>query len=219
MHDVRRLAPASVFVVQRHAGKASIAAYAPRMVPLANEVLVAIQDLDMLKADQVKLIAASDAQNAELNGKMLGWSGHLVHDLEGFEIGAYTRDVNLSFDVVQKAFSLKRFVEEKGVDLPYRETLLTELTARIESASGMEQAAQMARGALQEKQREVRELTARFHAELVNLRRTVRAELGSSHVDYQRLRVLSRAAAAEPPDGTTPVTEPSETETARKPDA
>jgi hypothetical protein len=206
-HDVRRLAPASVHVLQHHGDKPLIAAYAPTLRPLANEVLTAYQVLDMLKADQVALIAESAEQTAVLNGAMLGCSGLLVRDLAGFDPEAYARDADLTFDVVQKAMSLKRFVEQKGVDLPYRDTLIAELTARIDGASAADQAAQVARATLQEKQREVRELTIRFHKELVSFRRTVRAALGSRHVDYRRLRMTSRTAAAEPPVETTPVTE------------
>jgi hypothetical protein len=116
--------------------------------------------------------------------------------------------------VVQTAMSLKQLVERQGVDLPYREALLAELTARIDSATGAAESAQVARTAVQQKQREVRELTVRFNAELVKLRRTVRAALGSSHFDYQRLRVTSRATT-EPPSTEAPETAPSETETGR----
>jgi len=206
VHDVRRLAPASVFVTQQNGDKPSIAAHAPKVVPAANAVLVAIQELDQLKAKQVALLATSGEQIVVLNGVMLEWSSHLEGDLPGFEREAFTRDVNLAFDVLQKAMSLKQFVEQEGVDLPYREALLAELTARIDGASGAAESAQVARTAVQSKQREVRELTVRFNAELVKLRRTVRAALGSSHFDYQRLRARSRAAA-EP--------EPSETQTSR----
>jgi hypothetical protein len=210
MHDVRRLAPASIGVVQRNAGKPALAAYIPTMVPMANGVLAAIQDLDMLKTDQVALIGRSDAQTAVLNDVLLVWSGRLVRDVEGFDIGAYTRNASLTFDVVQKANSLKQLVEQKGAELPYRETLVAELTARIDSARVAEDAAHGARVALQEKQRQVRELVASFHKELVSLRRTVRAVLGSSHFDYQRLRVPDRAVA-EPSDEASEA-EPSETE-------
>ncbi len=181
------------------------------MVPMANDVLAAIQQLDTLKTDQVALIGRSEEQTAVLNDLLLSWSGRLVRDVEGFDIGAYTRNASLTFDVVQKANSLKQLVEQKGAELPYREALLTELTARIDSASSAEDAAHGARVALQEKQREVRELVASFHKELVSLRRTVRAVLGSSHFDYQRLRVPDRAAA-EPPSDEASETKPSETE-------
>ena len=71
VHDVRRLAPASVFVTQQNGDKPSIAAHAPKVVPAANAVLVAIQELDQLKAKQVALLAASSEQVAVLNGVML----------------------------------------------------------------------------------------------------------------------------------------------------
>ena len=211
MHDVGRLAPASIGVVQRNADKPAIAAYVPTMVPMANGVLAAIHELDTLKTDQVALIGSSDEQTAVLNGVLLAWSGRLVRDVEGFDIGAYTRNASLTFDVVQKAGSLKQLVEQKGAELPYREELLSELTARISSASEADESAQRARVTLQEKQRQVRELVSQFYQELVSLRRTVRAVLGASHYDYQRLRVPERAVA-EPPSSEAPLTEPSEGE-------
>ena len=210
--------PASIAVTQRHAGKPTIAAHATKLVPVANGVLTAIQDLDQLKIDQVRLIAKSHEQSAALNDALLVWSAPLARDIEGFDPGAFTRDANLTFDVLQKAISLKRVVEQQGVDLPYRDLLLTALTARIDGMIGADESAQAARIAMQEKQRAIRELIGQFHKELVSFRRTVRATLGSSHFDYQRLRMPSRTAA-EPPDGTTPETEPSETETERKSNA
>jgi hypothetical protein len=213
MHDVRRLAPAALDVMQRNADKSVIAAHAATMVPVANGVLIAIQVIDRLKGKQVALLAESTEQTAQLHGLMLGWSPLLERDLASFDIGAYVRDPNLPFDVVQKAMSLKSYVEQEAAGLPYQQTLLAELTARIEGADGAAKSAYTARTALQEKQREVRELSATFHKGLVSLRKTVRAMLGSSHLDYQRLRVPSRAAA-EPPDDEAPVTVPSATETA-----
>ena len=221
MHDVRRLAPASIHVIQRHAAlKASIAAYAPTMVPLANDVLVAIRTLDILKADQVALMAASKRETTALHGVMLEWSGPLSRDLEGFDLASFSRNASLTFDVAQKASSLKQLVEQKGTHLHYREGLLTELTARIDSANEAQTGSQTARVVLQEKQREVRELTAAFYKELIALRRTARAALGSSHFDYQRLRATGRSAVEEPPgDDAAAVTEPSQAQTGGSSDA
>ena len=199
MHDVRRLAPASLEVMQRHAGTPAIAAHAATLVPAASEVLIAIQDLDRLKGRQVALLTESTEQTARLNALMIGWSGLLVSDVASFDIGAYARNANLPFDVVQKAMSLKRLVETEGADLPYQEALLTELTARIEGADGASKAASAVRVELQDKQREVRELMATFYKGLVSLRRAARAMLGANHFDYQRLRATGKAAAAEPP--------------------
>ena len=73
-HEVRRLAPASVYVLQQNGHKPSIAAHAPKLVPAANAVLVAIQELDQLKTQQVALLASSSEQTAVLNSVMLEWS-------------------------------------------------------------------------------------------------------------------------------------------------
>lgn len=221
MHDVRRLAPASIDVIQRHAAlKASIAAYAPTMVPLANSVLVAIHTLDTLKADQVALLALSKQQTTLLHGLMLEWSGPLSRDLEGFDHASFSRDATLTFDVGSKASSLKQLVEQKGAHLHYRQALLTELTARIDSANEAQTASNTARVTLQEKQREVRELMAAFHKELIALRRTARAALGSSHIDSQRLRATGRAVVEEPPgERAAAGTEPSQPQSDRSSDA
>jgi hypothetical protein len=210
MHDVSRLAPAVVDVMQRNAGQPEFAAHATTMVPAANAVLVAIQDLALLKGEQVKLLAMSVEQTGRLHGLLLRWSGVLGHDIEGFDPGAFVRDPDQTFDVVLKATTFKRYVEQNGAGLPYQAALLTELTARLDSTDWAARSAYTGRVALQEKQREVRELSATFYKELVSLRRTVRAVLGSTHVDHQRLRMPSRAAE-EPPLEEAPVTEPSAT--------
>jgi len=204
MHDVSRLAPAALDVTQRNAGKPEFATHAKTMVPAANGVLVAIEDLEMLKGEQVKLLAVSVEQTAQLHGLMLYWSGPLAHDLEGFDPGAFGRDADQSFDVVQKGKLLLRTVEEKGAGLPYQEALLAELTARIDGADAAARSAYTGRVTLQEKQRQVRELSATFYKELVSLRRTVRMTLGSTHVDNQRLRVPPGKSAAEPPSDAAP---------------
>jgi hypothetical protein len=199
MHDVRRLAPAALEVMRRHTGTPVIAAHSAMMVPMASRVLTALQDLDRLKGKQVALLTESTEQTAQLNALMIGWSGLLEHDRASFDIGAYARNPNLPFDVVQKAMSLQHFVETEGADLPYQEVLLTELTARIESADRASKSASAVRIELQDKQREVRELVTSFHKGLVSLRRALRAMLGTKHFDYQRLRATGKAAAAEPP--------------------
>jgi hypothetical protein len=215
MHEVRRLAPASLEVMQRHADKSAIAAHSATLVPMASRVLTAIQDLDRLGGKQKALLAESDEQTAQLHGLMLEWSGILVRDLASFDSEAYARNASLTFDVLQKAMSLKHFVEQEAAGLPYREELIDELTARIDSADRASKTASGARVVLQEKQREVRELSAAFNKGLISLRRTVRTTLGAKHFDFHRLRVTSRAAA-EPPSSEAPdaaSTGPSETET------
>ena len=113
--------------------------------------------------------------------------------------------------MVQKAFSFKHFVEQKGTGLPYREELLTELSAQIDGTERAASAASATRVELQDKQREVRELSATFHRALISLRRAVRGTLGSKHFDYQRLRMPKAAATAEPLSDEAPVTAPSAT--------
>jgi len=208
MHDVSRLAPASLNVLERNAGRPEFATHGRTMVPVANGVLIAIQDLEMLKNQQVKLLAASAEQTAQLHGLMLRWFGPLAHDIEGFDPAAFAHDADRNFDVTHKGKLLKRHIEEKGAGLPYQEALLAELTARIDGAAEAAKSAYTARAVLQEKQREVRERSAAFYKELVSLRRTVRGSLGSTHVDNQRLRARTGRAAAEPPsdeaEGATP---------------
>ena len=211
MHEVRRLAPASLEVMQRHADKSAIAAHSATLVPMANGVLTAIQELDRLGGKQKALLAESDEQTAQLHGLMLEWSGILVRDLASFDSEAYARNASLTFDVLQKAMSLKHFVEQEAAALPYQEELLDELKARIDSADGASKTANGARVVLQEKQREVRELSATFNKGLISLRRTVRTTLGSKHFDFHRLRVTGRAAAETPDEETDAASEvPSE---------
>lgn len=135
MHDVRRLAPASIEVMQRHADQSAIAAHTATMVPLASAVLIAIQETDTLKGKQVALLTESTEQTALPHGLMFGWPGILARDLVSFDSGAYVRNPGLPFDVVQKAISYKHCVATEGAGLPYQETLLAELTARIASSS------------------------------------------------------------------------------------
>ena len=213
-HDVRRLAPASLEVMQRNADKSAIAAHSATMVPVANEVLIALQVLDLLKGKHKAVLAQSDKQTAQLHGLMLRWSGLLKRDLPSFDSEAYARNSGLPFDVVQKAKSFKHFVEQEAAGLPYQEELLDELTTLIDGADGASKSANEARVVLQEKQHEVRELSVTFHKGLVSLRRSVRATLGASHFDYQRLRVSNGRVAAEPPDEEAPdaaSTEPTST--------
>jgi hypothetical protein len=92
-------------------------------------------------------------------------------------------------------------------ELPFAAQALSELETTYGSAKETYDAAQALRVAVQVKQRELHAVAAAVQRELVKLRTVVRIVLGSSHLDFQRLR-LRNARIAEAADASAPETAP-----------
>ena len=98
-----------------------------------------------------------------------------------------------------------KMFRENG-EVAYANEALGALEEKHSRAKEAYDAAQEGRVAVQEKQRELQLAAAGVHEELVRLRKALRKLLGSSHFDYQRLRIGKPRGGVEPPVEETPVT-------------
>jgi hypothetical protein len=88
-------------------------------------------------------------------------------------------------------------------ELAFAAQALIEIEDKHSLAKAAYDGTQAGRVALQMKQRELRAIAADVQKELVRLRTAVRIALGTSHIDYQRLRVRTARPDAELPDDST----------------
>jgi hypothetical protein len=109
--------------------------------------------------------------------------------------------------VLENARSVMKALGEHG-ELQVAAQALGEIEAQHEVAKAAHAAALTGRIAVQTKQRELQVLAADVQNELVKLRRVIRIVLGSSHIEYQRLRLRLARISPEVPDESGPESEP-----------
>jgi hypothetical protein len=188
LYALHRLGPISVEVMQRHVENAAIASFRATLVPAVEAFEAAYVRVSTQKARLGPLLQASVEATAALNRATSAWLGPVGRDLPDFDARAFGVNREVDQDALSEARRLIDVVQTHGEALPYAGTLVAEITSHIEAAEQANAAAQEARVVLQGLQGQTRELGASLQRELVALRRTLRAELGVHHLDYQRLR-------------------------------
>jgi len=151
----------------------------------------------MLVGANKKLAIEGAAQIDELDRLTRSWSAHLQLGtlLDSEEVGiTHARTPEGILDDAQSVMDTLRDHEE----LAFAAQALSEIEASYSTAKPAYDAVQAGRVAVQAKQRERQAVAADVQKELVKLRTVVRIALGTSHIDYQRLRVRNaRVADAE----------------------
>jgi hypothetical protein len=187
---IQRMSLASVDVTHRHQGNAVIASVGEALVPVAQAYSASYQELETAHAQQSASVEASREATEELGRTMTAWLGPLARDLPGVDPSAFGRRPEVTLDMVSDGHRLIEVVQVQGTNLGYKERALTALQGAVGAAEAAHTQAQNARIDLQDKQAETRRLAGELQPHLIALRRVLRAELGRSHHDYQRLRVV-----------------------------
>jgi hypothetical protein len=217
-HVLGRFAVEAIDVVERHSSIPAVGAHAHRLTPLTERFTSASRDIRQLKLDQGARLAERDARVKALQQTVSAWTGHVNHDVPGFDASAILVSDEAVLDLVANGRAIAETLTERGAELPYAATAASALGSACDAVEEAYQQAKEARVAVQSKQREMREVGDQLYDELVRLRRTLRATLGASHLDYLRLRVVRPRAELEPPGessnavaatGVQAVTEPS----------
>lgn len=198
---LRRLAPRAVRVVARHKEKsAAIGLYESTLVPAANKFV------ELYDASRTAQVSATEnnqgAQAVEaLRQVVRGWLGALSRDIPGFDIASFTDRQTVADDVIGSGQRLlevcRNFKDRSGQPLPYQEAVVQALTPAIEAADAEWAEAQDRRVQEQAMRDATRDAAVLLHKELVALRRTLRAVLGTSHLDYRRLRAQASMGSGE----------------------
>lgn len=191
-------------VIARHPTIAPIAAFGEKLGDKGERYLTEQRGLAALKVTKAAALERNAQARAELVMVTSAWIGPLSADVDGFVGASFLRTTNVTLDVLEDAEGVLEVVRSQVPALPYADTLLSQLSAAMTSAREADTAAQLSTVAVQHAQGSLRSLGRELNRLLIGLRRAVRATLGRSHVDYQRLRVARAGTAEEPPDTTTP---------------
>jgi len=206
-------------VIARHPTIDPIAAFGTKLGEKGERFLIDQRGLETLKVTRAAALERSARARAELVEVTSAWIGPLSTDIEGFQGASFLRNPQVTLDVLEDAQRVVGVVQSQVPALPYGETLLSQLGAAITHGSEAHKAERDAAVAVQQAQSALRTLALELNKLLVGLRHAVRATLGRSHVDYQRLRVDRGSTTDESPDP--PATEPapsaSEAEGASRP--
>jgi hypothetical protein len=185
-----RLSLGSVDVIHRHDGNPVIASVGEALVPVADAYSASYRELETAHTLQSDAIEASREATGELGRTMTAWLGPLARDIGGFDPAGFGSRPEVVLDMISDGHRLVGVVQLQGATLSYKERALAALQSAVEAAEVAYERAQTARVELQDKQARTRTLAIELQPHLIALRRVLRAELGRSHHDYQRLRVL-----------------------------
>lgn len=174
--------------MRRHIANPVVASFEGTLVPAVDAFMAAYATVSSLKARLAASLDESAAASAALHRGTSAWLGPVGRDLPDFEGRGFGVNPMVDEDVQADARRLLDVVRSEGESMAYAPQLIEEIGRLYEAAQAAHAKAQEMRVALQAQQAETRTFANRLQRELVALRRTLRAELGTSHVDYQRLR-------------------------------
>ena len=199
------LGPRAMLVIDRNKSIAAIAVYEPTLGPKVVHFAEVRSELKKLVAAYKKLAAVSAAEIAGLDAVTRVWSANLQHGTSLGSEDILVIDTQTSEGNLDNARSVMEMYQGPD-ELPYAAQAVSEIEAKYSTAKPAYEAAQAGRVAVQLKQHELRAVAADVQKELVKLRTVVRMTLGSSHIDYQRLRLRNARPETEAQDESTPDT-------------
>ena len=199
------LGPRAMLVIDRNKSIAAIAVYEPTLGPKVVHFAEVRSELKKLVAAYKKLAVVSAAEIAGLDAVTRVWSANLQHGTSLGSEDILVIDTQTSEGNLDNARSVMEMYQGPD-ELPYAAQAVSEIEAKYSTAKPAYEAAQAGRVAVQLKQHELRAVAADVQKELVKLRTVVRMTLGSSHADFQRLRLHNARPDTESPDESTPET-------------
>lgn len=185
---LNRQARVAVAVVERHREVPVVAPFVETLVPRATKFIEGYEALSVAKARRTEDLRAARAQVSDLFRATSGWLGLLQRDVDGFDSRGVNSRSTSAVDVLSDAERVIEMMGSRTATLPYAQRALSDLRPMVEDTAATHERGQRTRIEVQQLQAEVREAAEALQDELVALRRTLRAALGSGHLDYQRLR-------------------------------
>jgi len=200
----------AVDIIERHGEKApTIDSQKSVLLPIINGYLDQQEQLTRLKARGKEALRDGNRLVKELYLVMRSWFGQLDFLLVGFNPVDFDCDLNRPDSVIGAADRLIDFVRSRmdnteetddGVGqasgdtgattrLEFAAQLLEDMTARRDAAYSAWREAQDYLAEQQELRSSIRETAIEVQHALVAIRKTLRHTLGSSHRDYQKLRL------------------------------
>jgi hypothetical protein len=191
---LRRLAQRALRVLERHGATHEVLAAIEESFRLVAEAFIKAYD----QARTSKPHKALELRQGRVATKVLhttlrSWLGWLARDFDDFDGSAFSSEPSTPDDVIADGERMVDFVARHeattGEKLPYADKLIAEVSQALGAARKEWTEAQDAMVAHQELQAQVRALAGELQQNLVALRRTLRTVLGTSHKDYQKLRL------------------------------
>ncbi len=206
---LRRLAPRALRSLDAH-GKATpfLGAFGTTLVPAAQKF---IEVFDASRTAEAASNQVDDGLEAieRLRASVRGWLGHISRDIPDFD-GVGLGAAEVPDDLIAGATRMLHVVTSpKAAHLSYIAAAEADLRAAIDSASREWSEAHARLTEQQDLLRQTREAGTAFQAELVAFRRALRVALGTSHRDYQVLRVRGSLELEPENEAIAPVVAPS----------
>jgi hypothetical protein len=190
---LRRLAPRSLRVYERHAGKEpGLEAFATSLVLHATAFITDYDAVREYAARRFMERQQGKKTIEDLLRKMRIWSPQVARDLPTVSVGEFGDNPDVPDEVLRDAKSLLEHAThttEGGEPLPYADALASDLGAAIEAAQAQWGQAESAADGMIGLQSATRTSAAAFEQDLIAFRRALAATIGRSHPDYQKLRV------------------------------
>lgn len=193
----RRLASRSKKVQARHSDKPSIAAYGGSLNPKADAFITAYDTAARYEATWRKEMAEGKGAMGALSSAMNEWKPHVARERPGFDVTTIGDRPTVPEDLIEDGVALADQLDL--VAQPWATDGAASVRVKATDAERETDEAAAADATHNEQLAAVRDAKVEFDAELARFRSTLRAALGSSHPDYQKLRA-DRAATADADD-------------------
>lgn len=199
---LRRLAPRALRALEAHGKTAPfLGAFEMTLRPAAQKFMDAFDASRTAEAASNQVKAGRDSLE-RLRASVRGWLGHFGRDVPDFDAaGLGTADV--PDDLIAGATRMLHVVTSpRAVHLSYAAAAEADLRAAIENAAKGWGDAHARLTGQQDLLKQTREAATAFQAELVAFRRALRVTLGTSHRDFQALRVREITGLESQSEGT-----------------
>jgi hypothetical protein len=188
----RRLAPRAKKIVARHTDKPAIFAFKSSIDRSADEYIVAYDTAGKYEATWRLELAEGKGAMTELKRVIDMWKPHLARERPGFDLQSIGDRPAVPEDLVQDGMAvaeeLEVIVDPEGNTPAWATAAGTDTRAKATKAELETDEAAAADAIHNAQLAAVREKKAVLEAELSRLRDTLRAVLGRSHPDFQKLR-------------------------------
>lgn len=190
---LRRLAPRALRVMKRRAASSpAVAAHMAQLGPQSEAYMAAYDRAVKYAMTMKKEMGEGRTAVAGLLKQMQAWVPLLLRDLPGFDGSIYGDKPAVPDDVLEDGERLLSVIDEartaRGEPLPYRQQAMDAIGAALTAAIKEWSEAEAADREYQKVYSDLRAQADGLQRDLVTLRRTLLAELGSKDKDYQKLR-------------------------------
>lgn len=191
---LRRLAGRSVAVLERHKDRQpALGAFVGSLDTDAHAFIEAYDAVMAGTSGRKRRSATGTSAVKELARKARMWLAHLHKDVPNFDRSEFLRAPSVSDDVINDAKRMLAVADEyeqnRAGELPYAEAMRADLEEAIAALHLADQSHTNNRSEFAQMLKTARDAAMAFHQELVAFRRTLAAEVGRKHPDYQRLRM------------------------------